>query len=174
MKTGERGYTILELLVGLTVTALLVAAVGIAIYQVYRNTQINRNHTSALHQVETAGYWISRDIQQANDITTSESLALPDLLLLGWSGYVSGHQYAVTYTFDDMIGSSYKKLLRKESIDGGANTTTLICQYVDDSPANTSCNITDGIFYLNITVTVGEGATARNETRTFMELPRQE
>ena len=167
MKPGEKGYTLIELLIAITIMVMASGAAGAGIFQVWRNTERNRDHMTAVRQVQNAGYWISRDAQMAQSVTTE-----PDFLIVNWTEYETGNQYQVTYTLADMAEGQLKKLLRNQSIDGGASITTLVAQYIDSDPENTSCNLTSGIVILIITATAGDGSLVESETRTYKVIPR--
>ena len=171
MKPGEKGYTLLELLVAISIMAVASVAASAGIFQVYRNTECNSNHMAAILQVQNAGYWISRDAQMAESVTTV-NLTAPNFLVLSWTEDESSDNYTVIYSFGNMSGSGLKKLLRSQSINGTASQTTFVAQYIDSSSNNTSCNLTSGILSLRITAAVGRGATMESETRTYRIVPR--
>ena len=52
MKQGEKGYTLIETLVTLSIWVLVGAAVTTGIYQIFSNSQHNTNHMSAVLQLE--------------------------------------------------------------------------------------------------------------------------
>jgi len=61
MRRKEVGYTIIELLVAVSIMALASVAAGMAMYQVFGGTEDNNNCMTALHQVQNAGYCRSRE-----------------------------------------------------------------------------------------------------------------
>ena len=65
MKPGEKGFTLVELLISVAVTALIAVAAGSAIFQIFQSNDRNSDHMTAVRQVQNAGYWISRDAQRA-------------------------------------------------------------------------------------------------------------
>ncbi len=58
MKRGERGFTLLELVVAAAIITLASGAAGIATFQVFKGTERNNNYMTAVRQVQNAGYWI--------------------------------------------------------------------------------------------------------------------
>jgi prepilin-type N-terminal cleavage/methylation domain-containing protein len=167
MKLSEKGYTLIELLVAITIMAVASVAAGAGIFQMLRNTERNSNHVAAVLAVQSAGQRISYDAQTAQSITTD-----PDFLVLSWIDGSTGDEYQVTYTLEDMPGSALKELQRNQSVNGSADTTSLVAQHIDSDPEKTSCNLTGGILTLTITATVGTGATMESETRTYQIAPR--
>ncbi len=171
MKSGEKGYTLVELLIAITIVATVSAAVGAGIFQVIRNTERNSNHMAAVLQVQNAEQRICQDAQKAQRVTT-DNLTPPNLLVLRWIDGSSGDEYQVTYTLEDMPSSALKELRRNQSVNSSDNSTSLIAQYIDSDPAKTSCNLTDGILTLTTTATMGSGATVESETRIYRIVPR--
>jgi len=171
MKQGEKGFTVIELIVAITIMALASVAAGAGIFQIFRNIDRNNDHMTAVLQVENAGYWISQDTLMAQSVTT-DNLSPPDFLVLSWIEQNTGDVYQVTYTLENMPEGGLKKLLRNQSVNTSANTTTLVAQYIDSDAGKISCNLTSGILTLTVTATVGEGSPTESETRTYKIVPR--
>jgi len=173
MKQGERGFSYVDLLVAVAIMAVISWAAAAATFQVFKGTEHNSNHITAVRQVQNAGYWISRDAQMAQTIIT-ENLTSPDFLILSWTEEGSGDTYQVTYTLENMPGSNMKKLLRNQTVNGGGASTTFVAQYIDPDAQKTKCefDLTTGTLTLTITATVGSGSEAESETRIYRVTPR--
>lgn len=169
MKPGEKGYTLVELLVAITIMVAASVAAG-GVFQILRNTERNSNHMAAVLQVQTASNRISYDAQTAQKVTT-DNLTSPDFVVLNWIGS-TGDEYRVTYTLTDKSGSTFKELRRTQSVNGSNNSTSLVAPDIDPDPEKTSCHLTDGILTLTVTATVGRGATMESETRVCQVVPR--
>ncbi|MEE8419330.1 MAG: hypothetical protein V3S02_04380, partial [Dehalococcoidales bacterium] len=89
MKMGEKGYVLMELLIAITIMFLAGTSAGAIIFQIAKNTERNTDIMTAVHQVETAGYWISRDARMALNVTTTDNLTLPEFLSLSWTEWDS-------------------------------------------------------------------------------------
>ncbi|HEY95761.1 MAG TPA: prepilin-type N-terminal cleavage/methylation domain-containing protein [Dehalococcoidia bacterium] len=165
---SQKGFTLLELLVAVSIMAVATCAAGAGIFQTFQNNERNNDRNTAITQLENASYWISRDVLMSQVVDTSGS----DFFSANWTEYESGDIYEVTYTFADMDEGDYKKLLRTQSINGTDNTTRLVAEHINSEPSKTTCNFTDGIFYISITVTAGEGGLTQSETRTYEIVPR--
>jgi len=142
MKQGEKGFTIIELVVAFTIMALVGSAAAATTFQVFRGTGRNNDHMTAVRQVQNAGYWISRDAQMAQSVT-ADNLTLPDFLVLGWTEWDEAGDpiyHSVTYFFEDLI-DGIGKLKRSHWSSAGANEQTLLAKYIyydSDDPDNTS------------------------------------
>jgi len=105
MKLGEKGFTLIELIVAVAIIALIGSATATATLQVLRVTGRNNEHMTAVRQVHNIGYWISRDAQMAQSVAT-DNLTEPDFLVLNWTewNYADDPIYhSVTYFFEDLI-----------------------------------------------------------------------
>lgn len=172
MKPGERGYTLIELLVSISIVVAAGTAATAGIVQLVRNTERNGNHMAAVLEVQNADHRISRDVRMAQGVLTTDNLTSPEFLFLTWIDGNSGDEYRITYTLEEMAGSDLKKLLRNQTVNSSDNATSVVAHNIDADPGMTSCNLTDGVLNLKLTATVGRGATAESETRTYKVLPR--
>ena len=130
MKHGEKGYTLIELAIAITIMALASSAAGGAIFQILRDTQRNNDHITAVRQVQNAGYWISRDAQMAETATTD--LTLPDFLILSWTEWDDAGDpisHSATYSFEELT-DGIGKLKRSHLSSAGVNEQTLIAEYI--------------------------------------------
>lgn len=143
MKPGEKGYTLIELLIAMTIMVMASGAAGAAIFQILRNVERNSDRMTAVRQVENAGYWISRDAQMAQRATTN--LTSPNFLVLSWTEWNDAGNstyHSANYTFEDLSqGSSGVGKLKRTYLSGGTTVQTLIAQYIyynADNATNTS------------------------------------
>ncbi len=143
MKLGEKGYTLIELLIAITIMVTASGAAGGAIFQVIRNTQRNNDHMTVVSQVQNAGYWISRDAQMALSANATADLMPPDFLLLSWPTWNDDGTliiHSARYFLEDLTDGT--RTLKRNYLSGaGANQTTLIAQYIyynPDDATNTS------------------------------------
>ena len=137
MKCGEKGYTLIELAIAVTIMALVSGAASVAIFQTMKGTEMNNTHMNAVRQVQNAGYWLSRDARMAQSIST-DNLSPPDFLVFSWTEWDSVNEeiyHSATYSFEglaDGIGS----LKRTHWSSAGANEQALIAQHIYYRPTD--------------------------------------
>lgn len=171
MKTGERGFTFIELIVGMTILFLVGGAGAMATFQLLKGTEVNSTHMTAVRQVQNAGYWVSHDTRMAQSVSAA-NLTLPTFLVFSWTDGDTQDEFEVLYTLDDVAGSTLKNMYRHQSVNGGDNITTFVAQFIDPDVARTSCQFSGGRLTLTVTATVGAGMAEQSETRIYKFVPR--
>jgi len=137
MKRGEKGYTLIELAIAVTIIVLVSGAASIAIIQILKGTETNNTHMNAVRQVQNAGYWLSRDAKMAQSINT-DNLTPPDFLVFNWTEWDSENEeiyHSATYSFEGLV-DGIGNLKRTHWSSAGANEQTLIAKYIYYSPAD--------------------------------------
>lgn len=137
MKMTERGFTLIETIISVTIMVLAGGAAGAAIFQILSNTQRNTDHMNAVSQVQNAGHWISCDVQMAQSITTA-NLTPPDFLVANWTEWDAlGNPtyHTVKYFFEDM-NDGIATLKRNHRSTAGADEYTLIAQFIYYNPSD--------------------------------------
>jgi prepilin-type N-terminal cleavage/methylation domain-containing protein len=76
MKSGERGFTLVELIMATAVTGLIVSFLGTSIYQMLTVTEYGNNKLTATHELQNAAHWLSLDGQQAASASADGDLVL--------------------------------------------------------------------------------------------------
>ena len=166
MKLGEKGFTLIELIVAVAIIALIGSATATATLQVLRVTGRNNEHMTAVRQVHNIGYWISRDAQMAQSVAT-DNLTEPDFLVLNWTewDYADDPIYhSVTYFFEDLT-DGLGKLKRSHWSSAGINEQTLVAEYIyfnpDDSDNTTKASYQDSVLNVQLTSLFEEAIEAR-------------
>ena len=163
----QKGFTLLELLLAFLIGAIIASGITAAIFQVVVGSARTNNHMIAVRQVQSAGYWVSRDAQMAQNVTVGAASGFP--LTLSWidSG---GKTNQAIYSLENMSKGTLKQLQRTFSKTGETTKTDIIARFIDS--ASTSCALNNGVFTLNVTATVGPSSQRQSETRVYEIVPR--
>jgi prepilin-type N-terminal cleavage/methylation domain-containing protein len=130
MKRGEKGFTLLEVLIVIAITGAIIGPVAMATTTLLTNPQSSADQNVVLSQVQSAGYWISRDVQMARTITPGGSTGFPLSLKVPVDAD-ENNDLTVEYLFN---GNKLKRELYDAS--PALISETLIADYIDT--ANTT------------------------------------
>ena len=163
----QRGFTLIELLIAVAITALVTGAIATTIYQVITGNAQSSNHITAVRQVQNAGYWITRDGQQAQEIIAGDdpaTVGVTEFLVISWNDWTAATSNRVAYTIDG------NDLIRSISVNGGAATVSIVARFVDTG--NTSVTLNGNVLALTVTATVSDFPRVVSETREYQIVPR--
>ena len=170
LSTGaEDGYSLIGLLVGLPIMAIMTTGMMMAIFQIHSVSSARTNHIIAVREVQNVGHWLTLDGQIAAIIEPTQD---PDgfPLTMSWNDQ-DDNQHEVVYALllDNKLQREH---YTNRSINPVPDATTLVAQFID--PSSTSCDVTaNGELVANITVVVSIGSGTHTETRVYRILPRQ-
>ncbi|MFC2025267.1 type II secretion system protein J [Chloroflexota bacterium] len=153
MRLSEKGYTLVELLIAITIMALASTGASAAIFQIFNTIERNNNRITVVFQVQYAGSWISDDAQMAHTVTAA-NLTPPYFLHLGWTQWDDSGEptdHSIRYFFED-LSDGIGKLKRNHFSTSGINEETLIAEYMYYDPG--SVNNTSSASYLDSVLTV--------------------
>lgn len=183
---NQSGFTLIELIVAIAITSIITLGIMMTIFQVMSGNVRNSGEMNVVSQVQNTGYWISSDIQMADEIyldtddpDTEDGI---DVLVVyrteftTWSDEeVLSVKHRVTYNLTDD-----NRLMRYQwSTDAAEHTggypainefpnqesVTLIARDI------TVCDYNQGTNTLTVTASVG-GWQPQTETRTYETMPR--
>jgi len=160
LKTTEKGFTLLEVLVTLAILGAIMGVMSAAVIVIMKTSSQNNEWNVNIRQVQNAGHWISQDALMAQVVTTDS----PGVFLaLSWCDW-NGNDNVVQYFFD---GNTLKRQL-----NGGA--AILIAEYVvhDTTPTSpTICNWNDDDKKLTVKIRASLHGS-RYAERTYEIFPR--
>ena len=180
-KRGEKGFTLVELLVAIPIMGLLGLAAGAVLIQLLRSDRISESMV-AVRQVQSAGARVSQDAVQAQSVTFGDDMTSPGWSLdLSWSGEYTDENgdfnirnVEVTYTL--VAANGLYELQRHEvaEITVGGDTenrdiTTTVGEYLDAEQMSCHWQDTDNMTIVFKVVSV---VGTKTEERTYNISPR--
>jgi len=90
---GEQGFTLLEMVITVAISGLIVGFLGTAIFQMITVADRGGDKMLAMHELENAAHWVTRDGQMARMAVGGNSLVLTLPL-------PPSHGLTVTYSLD--------------------------------------------------------------------------
>lgn len=157
---NQKGFPLVEILIMLPIIAPVGVATSGTIAQLMQSSRTTE-HITALRQVQSAGYWVSCDGIQAENISTTGYF-----LYVGRTDPGDGNLHEVVYSLQDMPSGTLKQLQRQESLNGTPSARTIVGRYID--PAQTSCVWNGKTLVFTVTATMNQ----QTETRTYEVQPR--
>jgi prepilin-type N-terminal cleavage/methylation domain-containing protein len=160
LKKDQRGFTLLELLIGIAITGLITTAITMAIFQTFTGSARSSNHMIAVRQVQEAGYWVSLYTYMAQDATITGDSGFP--LILRWVDFDTGENHEVEFGLDSSgLRGSYSI---GGSVDPEKTGKIPVFEVVNPDQTKTNCQVSGGsVFSLpdigdEFTITVTAGA----------------
>jgi prepilin-type N-terminal cleavage/methylation domain-containing protein len=75
-RDDERGFTLVELIIGMAITGILIGAIGSALVVVLRTTDVTNARFAESHDVQITSAYVANDVQSASSVSVSN--ASPD------------------------------------------------------------------------------------------------
>ena len=73
---GQHGFTLVELLVVISITGLIASFLGSAVYQMFTVTEYGNSKMTAIHDLQNISNWLNRDGQMASTAIGGSQLVL--------------------------------------------------------------------------------------------------
>ncbi len=128
-KMSEKGFTLIELVVGIAIAAVIVGAASMTVVTMMRLSPQSNNWAIALHQVQNAGQWISQDVQMSQGNIDIDPAPDTFLTLTLPQDQNPDNNKTIVYEFEDINGEQW--LVRTDSIEG----QTAIAQFISNTTA---------------------------------------
>ena len=152
--TDQRGITLVETIVAAVIAAMLVSVLGSAIFLFTRAAEEGNNELRDIHDMQNAGYWLTRDGKMAQYTDLSDGAPPVQSMTLSWTD--DGQAHTVTYSL------SSTDLRRNHN-----GTTITVARYV----SSVGFSISQGIITGTMTSSPG-GRWGISEEATYKIWPR--
>jgi prepilin-type N-terminal cleavage/methylation domain-containing protein len=185
LRKDQRGFSLIELVIVIALTAIITAAITTTIFQVFNMNTRSANRMTAVSQVQQVGKIVSEDILGAQSVNAAGGQGFP--LTLAWTDPGSGNHSTVVYTLVGVPSDGSARLERTLTVTPpvGNNITTasVVAEHINPGSTETNCNPTgilppDTTLTFKVTATVGgrliDGAIVggESETRVYEVKPR--
>ncbi len=77
MKRGEKGFTLLELVVGVAIMGIIAVSLAMLTMTLLTNPKRSNDNNIVSQEVRNAGTWISHDVQMSRSVTPGGSNGFP-------------------------------------------------------------------------------------------------
>lgn len=163
MKKGESGFTIIEVLVAIFISAIIATGAGMTTVQIIKGSQQSSDWTTVIRQAQNVGYWVSYDALMAQTITIGDDLETGDneFIIVAWKDWETGDTHDIRYVWLDSA-DSLQKLSRKQvtkdkdGIEIGSKTTL-----VADNIYAATLSWQDGVWTLSVEARSGDKSVSR-------------
>lgn len=87
MMKGERGFTLVELIIAMAIAGLIVGVLVGVIYQIITVSEYGNNKLVAMHELQSVAHWVGLDGQSASEVSGGSelTLTLPDDSLITYA-----------------------------------------------------------------------------------------
>jgi prepilin-type N-terminal cleavage/methylation domain-containing protein len=125
MNRTEQGFTLIELLVAISITTIIIGAVGTAVIVALKNVDATQTRMAESHDAQMASAFLVPDVQSATTITTTQpkcGAISTAVASFNWSD--QGTTNAATYTLESANGE--RRLLRSYLVGGTAQPDVVV------------------------------------------------
>ena len=151
---GQRGFTIVELLVGMAISGMIMSAIVSGIYQMIHGTARVNNDLIVQQDIDRASSWFNRDLSQAQT-TDVVDLATPvNSMRIDWvdqTGWATSGAEDHYVEYDIVPGTTNLK----REVDGQSH---IVARYIADIEFSRSGNL----ITVSITSSFGGGVEKLN------------
>ncbi|MFA4836090.1 MAG: prepilin-type N-terminal cleavage/methylation domain-containing protein [Dehalococcoidia bacterium] len=164
----QKGFTLVELLVVLAITAMITMTAGTVIVQTLTESGRSSGRLTASQQVQNAGFWVKYDATKAQVVMNDdpETPSVTEFLTLVWYDW-NNTKYRVAYTIQEDSGG-LKKLVRDYSVGSGPAQSMIVADSLD---GGTTTAVWDGNMNM-LTLAIQAEVGGQSAVRTYQVKPR--
>jgi type II secretory pathway component PulJ len=164
------GFVMIEIIIGVVISALLGGGVITAIYQIGNINSIDNARMIAVKQVESSIHYINRDVQMAQKVEANGQTYWLRLTWSIWSNdQTNGDINQVIYTLTNGV------LTRSYTLNGGPATNTVVGRFITTVTAtapNTQTQPPEKAWTIQLTANASHELKQAAETRQVKIIPR--
>jgi len=132
---GEKGYSIVEIMIAVSISAMLAIGAGMTTAQILRSAEQNSDWNTALRQAQSVGYWVSQDALTVSTIDIGDDAETAELefISLFWKDWENGYTYDIRYLWFDSADSL--QILKRNQVvrdSGGVETSNMTSLVADN------------------------------------------
>lgn len=162
--SGERGISLIELLIAVVITGLIGVTVATATNQLSVTSRKARSQTSVNTELQQVAYFMQIDAKMAQEVEPDPG-ATGFPLVLSWVDWQNS-EHEVTYRIEG------NQLIRTYLVDGGTQAHHVLADCIESGTTMTTCQYIDNTLYIEITGSSGSGKTGATQTRRYQIQPR--
>ena len=164
---SQKGFTLIELIIALAIAGVIGVAATMTAHNMITIPSMSNDSNTAINQVRNAVNWINRDVQGADPNTVNDAPGAPGFFSVSLQKWDSGtwSTHNITYSLEDMAGTSLKELWR--DYDSGT-TRNLIAQFIEPE----AVGVTECSWNSTLKITITATVENKTETRTIQVKPR--
>jgi len=102
LNRGQKGLTIIELLIAIAITSVITGGIATIVYQIYTGSARSSNHMVAVRQVQEAGYWVSQYAYTSQNTTINGTSGFP--LTLKWIDFNENKYQKIEFILNSSSG----------------------------------------------------------------------
>jgi prepilin-type N-terminal cleavage/methylation domain-containing protein len=136
---GQKGLTIIELLIAIAITSLITGGIATIVYQIYTGSARSSNHMVAVRHVQEAGYWLSTYAYTSQNTTITGTSGFP--LILQWIDFNENKWQKIVFnlTGSNLSGSYYVN----DVLDSAKTSRLPVFQFINNA-TKTNCQVSGG------------------------------
>jgi prepilin-type N-terminal cleavage/methylation domain-containing protein len=138
LRKGEKGLTLLELIIAIAITSLITGGIATIVYQIYTGSTRSANHMVAVREVQDTGYWLSEYAYSAQNATITGTSGFP--LILQWVNFDPSGKHKIVFNLDSsgLRGSYYVN----DVLDSARTGKIPVFEFINSTQTN--CQVSGG------------------------------
>jgi hypothetical protein len=142
LKKGEKGLTLLELIIGIAITSLIIGGITLSVDQIFTGSTRSSNHMVAVRQVQEAGYWVSFYAYMTQNATITGVSGFP--LILQWVNFEPSGRHKIVFNLTSSSGGLRGSYYVNDVLDSARTGKIPVFDVIDSNITKTNCQVSGG------------------------------